>query len=232
MKRFLKFFLSLLAALLVAGLVWSMAFFQITVTNGSQEPPLIEGDRVVVSRLGYGIRLPFGKEWSFVRGLPELEQMLAFHDPLMQKGSSASIYVGTCQALPGDTVLLSSADGERHPFVVPHKGEPVAVLPWNALLLAHALHLHEGHNVCWQCDSLLLVDGQRCKEVTFSSDYLWVRSASPEAYDSRKFGLLPVSCVMGRLLFVSWSKESASPLFSGFRTDRFFLPVSSISSSL
>lgn len=240
MRPWIKMILIFLLAIFSVWLVWSLLVFQVTIPLSGEEPVLLPGDRAIVSRLSYGLRWPaegvFGSHRTKAT-LPQRGQRVAFNDPLSQQQtiSSRPICVGTCIALPGDTVWLAWTPDkklqngvcqQKYPFIVPGINYPVSVHPWNISLLANMLHLHEHKNVCRDCDSLLVVDGKELHEVHFTQDYVWIFNQNNiHAYDSRIFGFLPFSHLIGRLLFTTFSKDPQQPFFKGFRYERFFQPI-------
>lgn len=235
----MKLVLAIAVSILTVWLLWAFWAFQIVVSTDAEAPLLYPGDRVLVSRTSYGLRWPlerlFGNRRSRFR-LPQKGDIMAFNDPLSPKPvvSERPLCIGTCYALPGDTVWLpwkaptdsGRVSALRYPFVVPGRSVRIAVRPWNAKLLANTLHLHEGANVCFDCDTTLVVDGFTVSEATFTQDYVWV--AQPDAngpYDSRTFGFVPVDHLIGRLTFITTSHNPQESFLKGYRWERFFQPL-------
>lgn len=239
MRHFIRTSLVFLLAIFLVWIVWALLVFQITIPTAGEEPSLLSGDRLMVSRTSYGLRLPFECLFGLHRTahhLPQRGDCIAFNDPLSNKTaiSSRPVCIGTCTALPGDTVWLtwqadkdvSPNSNKKYPFIIPKAHSPIDVRPWNITLLANMLHLHESRNVCWDCGNQLVVDGKPLKKVCFSQDYLWIfNKRNPQAYDSRLFGFLPYSHVIGSLLCISYSKDPTQPFYKGYRYERFFMPV-------
>ncbi|MBQ8673854.1 MAG: S26 family signal peptidase [Bacteroides sp.] len=95
-----------------------------------------------------------------------------------------------------------------HPLVIPAKGKPVKVTPWNITLLCNTLRLHEQRSAEIRQDTLLCIDGQPVQEVTFTQDYHWVTSDNPaNIADSRLFGFLPKSHIIGRATHIGLSLD-------------------------
>ncbi len=173
--------------------------FQVTVTDNSFSPRLQRGDRVLMSRVS-----------EIRRG-----DIVAYRNPLHDAGM-ATLSLGECVALPGDTLrlfLLSEKDsscngcGVWRTVQVPSKGGKVKVESWNIKLLSNVLYTYDGKNVCEQCDSVLVVNGIPRRWVTFSSDYVWLKSGERgrKALDSRVCGFFPVSAVQGKAMCVTYS---------------------------
>lgn len=240
MRSWVKTVLIFIAAIFLVWLFWTFMLFQVRVTSDDGAPQLLQGDRVLVNRWSYGFRLPldglFGLH-RFHSSIPQKGDLLAFNDPCdnHHQISDRPICLAQCAALPGETIWLDWTPGDsnfqtkkkqKFPFVIPQENLTVDVHPWNIQLLANALHLHEGKNVCWNCDSLLVIDGIPQRKVRFSQNYVWVISSSSKpAYDSRMFGLLPQSHLIGRLVCTSYSLHPSQPLLRQFRPERFFIPL-------
>lgn len=71
------------------------------VYSRSMEPTLIKGDRVVVNKLAYGVRLPFGEEsvWSWSE--PERGEIVVFRSPLDGRRMIKRII-----GMPGDRIRM------------------------------------------------------------------------------------------------------------------------------
>lgn len=234
MRPWLKTTVILATTILIAWLIRSLAFLPILITT-DERPSLIAGDRVLVARCAFGLRLPLDALFGYHRLSPTLPQqgdLIAFNDPLGKKRniSDQPLCIGTCTAQPGDTIWLPwNSDrtcrkaAKHYPFVVPGKGIPIDIHPWNIVMLANALHLHEQKNVCWDCDSLLVVNGQPVRKVSFAEDYIWISSnRGADPYDSRLFGPLPVSHIAGKPMLILYSKDTTKPFYNGYRYQRFF----------
>jgi signal peptidase I len=105
--------------------------------------------------------------------------------------------------------VASAAGGDSHPLVVPQRGKAVKVYPWNAALLCNTLLRHEGRRAAVKGDTLW-VDGKAVTEVTFRKDYYWMASNNPlNLCDSRLFGLVPQSHLIGRACRIWFPKERA-----------------------
>lgn len=93
------------------------------------------------------------------------------------------------------------------PLVIPGKGMTVEVCPWNRTLLCNTLTLHEKRQAVIKHDTLF-VDGKPTTRCRFSQDYYWVVSNNPaNVADSRLFGLVPHSHIIGKASLIWLSKE-------------------------
>ena len=87
---------------------------------------------------------------------------------------------------------------KSHPFVIPEKGKPVKVYPWNVTLLCNTIVRHEGRVASVRGDTLYV--GEKPVEAyTFNKNYYWMASNNPvNLCDSRLFGLVPDDHLIGK----------------------------------
>lgn len=244
--RCLKVVIPLLIGAVLLLIVWSLYAFQIVVSSASYEPLFLPGDRILVKRSATASFLPLQRLLDrklYGSPSPHRGDIFAFNDPMQTASASTSrnVLIGRCTAIPGDTVWLPwhtqsepYPTGPRlYPFIVPGRNITVAIRPWNILLIANTLHLHEGANVCIDCDTALVVDGFCVNRVRFSKDYLWISTVGrSDAPDSRTFGPIPFHFLKGKLAAVTWSHNPDEPFYRGFRSERFFRPVSALQKAL
>lgn len=96
------------------------------------------------------------------------------------------------------TSLNRKLSTEVHPYIVPRKGIPVKVYPWNAILLCNTILHHEHRQATLRGDTLL-IDGKAVTAYTFSKDYYWMAANDPlNLCDSRLFGFVPEDHVIGK----------------------------------
>ena len=238
MRNWLHLLLTLAAALLLAGTAWLLAS-QYTVTSGGQEPALYRGDRVLVTRTSYGLRLPLVSLWGYHRwgkGTPRKGEWIAFNQPagIPNAIDRKPVCIARCTATPGDTVWLTwnqrvvtshYPSSSIYPFVIPGWQHPVRVTPWNIRLLCNTLNRHEGRKAIIR-DSVLWIDNRPTRTVRVRQDYYWVSSGrESDLNDSRYFGLIPETHLIGRARCVTYSTDPAQPLYRSFRADRFFISL-------
>lgn len=100
------------------------------------------------------------------------------------------------------TPLTSKHPQEVYPFVVPRKGMPVKVYPWNVALLCNTIRAHE-HRQAEVCRDTLWVEGVPVSEYAFTKDYYWVSSNDPvNLCDSRLFGFVPEDYIIGKACLI------------------------------
>lgn len=96
---------------------------------------------------------------------------------------------------------------EVHPYVIPAKGVPVKVYPWNVTLLCNTIVAHE-HQPAEILRDTLYVKGKPVETYTFSKDYYWVASNDPvNICDSRLFGFVPEDHLIGKVWRIWYSSR-------------------------
>ena len=115
MLKTFRFLLALAVALLLMLVFRALAFTICTVEGNGLEPVLQQGDRVLVNRWSYGLRVGSdGGLFGYGRlGRRPVSRgdLVAFENP----HNTDEILICRCKALPGDTI--STADGQT--MVVP-----------------------------------------------------------------------------------------------------------------
>lgn len=118
-----------------------------------------------------------------------------------------------------------SQDAHLLPLVVPRKGARVKVTPWNITLLRNTLVLHEHRKATIERGELC-VEGIPVSACTFTQDYYWVCTNNPvNLSDSRLFGFVPHSHLVGRATHIWFSQQPGHGLFGGYRWNRIGLTV-------
>lgn len=102
----------------------------------------------------------------------------------------------------GKYLSITPLDGKLSqkgfPYVVPKKGVPVKVYPWNAVLLGNTILCHEKKQAYVSGDTLY-IGGKPVTEYTFGRNYYWMVSNDlVNLADSRLFGFVPEDCVIGK----------------------------------
>lgn len=108
--------------------------------------------------------------------------------------------------------------------VVPGKGMTVQLNAETWPQIQEILTRHEGHRAQSIGDSLFTINGSPATEYTFQQDYYFVMGDNRDnSVDSRWWGFVPESHVVGKALFVLLSFEKWLPPIPRF--DRFFRPI-------
>ncbi len=105
MRNLLKFILSLAVALLLMLLFRSLAFTIYSIDGDGLEPEFLSGDRVMVNRWSYGLRMGGNGLFSYAR---LCRQPIKRGDIVAYEGFddeyNSHLLFGRIRALPGDTI--------------------------------------------------------------------------------------------------------------------------------
>lgn len=274
-------------AMLVVLLVRTFAVTSCSIPFTGMENTLYQGERVLVNKWSYGLRLPF----STIRlgaQQPEKGDVVLFNNPLSRNEApvyARELFISRCVGVPGDTLMMDdqllvtgkqvqSPDSKQlyvyshsaedtlmqvmkelgiadnplvgyasgnyirsfshyehyllrqrlgtvvelhpvhandttqsHPFVIPQKGKPVKVYPWNKTLLCNTIIRHEHRKASVKGDTLY-VEGKPVEAYAFQNDYYWMASNNPlNLSDSRLFGLVPFECLVGKAYRIWYSSD-------------------------
>lgn len=213
----------------------------LVIPQDGERPVFYAGDRVWVSRLAYGLRLPFERWMGHVRLRPRpvpKGEWVAFNNPADTNEpvvDRRDVFIGYCFGTPGDTIWLNACGqaacrrnrlkGFVWPLVVPSRGGCVKIEPWNAHIYARTINDHEPLKAA-AIDHRLCVDGRMVDAYTFQNDYYWMTAGNAvNRNDSRMFGFVPASHLIGRLCRVLYSVDAARPWYKRWRSDRCGLEV-------
>lgn len=243
MKRLGSIIGILCGAAIIALLCHTFLFSLFTVPQSDKEPVFLQGDRVLVDRRAYGLRVPFCCLFGYHRwgrGIPRNGDWAVFNNPLVQNGAqpdTSTLCLGRILACPGDTVWMGregrvgrSRDyvrGHIWPIPVPARGAYIQVAPWAAPLYQQTLDRHEVDSLRLpQAEDFETIQQGSVVSVRFTRNYYWISSGSEEdLFDSRTFGFVPEEFFLGRVNHVLYSIDPALPLHKAFRSERFFSPI-------
>ena len=78
-------------------------------------------------------------------------------------------------------------------------------------------------------DGKIFINGEEAKSYTFRMDYYWMMGDNRHnSADSRYWGFVPEDHIVGKPIFIWWSKDPDRGLFSGIRWNRLFRMVDNI----
>jgi signal peptidase I len=112
------------------------------------------------------------------------------------------------------------------PIMLPHAGMTVDLTPRNLALYRRAIRTYEGHQL-EEKSGVVYIDGNEAKTYTFELDYYWMMGDNRHrSADSRMWGFVPQTHVVGRASFVWFSKQNeAQHGESKIRWNRMFRSV-------
>jgi len=207
----------LVAAIAAAVLLRAFVLEALRVPSRSMEPSLLAGDFVIVSKL------PPAR--------PKRGEVFAFHIPAgVDPGGGEMVFLKRCVAVPGDSVVvadgvirvngvqanppgaaaspetnLASLAGIHGTWVIPRPGEEI-VLSDSVLAHWHSLIEREGHRVTTGSSGEILLDGTPVTSYRVKRRHYFVAGDNrTNSYDSRFWGLLPETAVLGKAILIYWS---------------------------
>jgi signal peptidase I len=178
-KKSLRFLLTLLTAFILMLVVRVVGVTVYSIDGEGLTPLFVAGDRVMVNRWSYGLRVGGGDGGLFSYGRlwrqhVDRGDLVAFEQP-----QTGGVVICRCKGLPGDTL---DVDGEE--VVVPSLKD--------------------------------------CAD----ADYYWMESINSEnPVDSRLLGFVSEENIIGRVFMVAYSHDAAARPWTGWRPDRWFLPI-------
>lgn len=192
------------------------------VYSRSMEPTLIKGDRVIVNKLAYGIRSPFGEQLLWSWSEPERGEIVVFRSPLEGRRMIKRVI-----GLPGDRIRMYRntifVNGKRAHYPRPRwvMGEfPDELLtPFPRVeeetigAVTHLVQLTPGVESPNSFDTIIVPAGQ----------YFVMGDNRDLSVDSRVFGFVAHEDIVGRVNQVAISLDPEH----GFapRWDRFLYPL-------
>lgn len=301
---------AVIGVILAVVLLRSCVATSYLIPSSGMENSLYCGERILVNKWSYGLRLPFMNAWGYHRWMEKpvgKEDIIVFNNPANLSESTIDqkeVFISRCLGVPGDTLLVDSlfsvipseknapdqkflytyprqkecqldslltilsifpnrllgqdsvrsvrsfsryeyylleqALGNNNwiepvskedsievlkPLIIPGKGKPVRVYPWNITLLRNTLVLHEKKHAEIKNDTLY-VEGKPVQHCYFTKDYYWVgANNSINLSDSRLFGFVPKDHIIGRASLIWFSKEKETGLFNGYRWNRMWKGV-------
>jgi signal peptidase I len=112
------------------------------------------------------------------------------------------------------------------PITIPQMGMTVTLNRRNREVYRRVISVYEGHDLVEQGD-LVTIDGEPASTYTFEQDYYWMMGDNRHhSADSRMWGFVPETHIVGRASFIWFSKmNQAQHGRSGVRTERIFSKV-------
>jgi signal peptidase I len=182
--RELLFFGALVAALLSAR---SSLADHYQVPTGSMIPTVEIGDRIVVNKAAYGVRVPFSDTWAFELAGPERGDVVVLRSP-----EDGEVLLKRVVGIPGDRVVVRDGrivlGGERLDVFETATGELRELLgaAWHSVRLDHGGGRDYG--------PVEIPAGQ----------YLVMGDNRGLSHDGREFGLIDRGAIQGRAIAVYW----------------------------
>ena len=190
------------------------------VPTGSMKPTLIEGDRIFVNKLAFGLRVPFTLRWITRWGGPDRGDVIVLFSP----AADGSRLVKRAVGLPGDVIELRG----NHLFVNgaesqygPLDEETIGQIPEGE----RASHGFATETTAGRSHPVMNTPAQPAERsfgpVTVPEGHYFVMGDNrDESADSRVFGFVPEGRIVGRATGVIFSLDYERMYLP--RMDRFF----------
>ena len=117
------------------------------------------------------------------------------------------------------------------PIYIPEEGKTVAINPESLPYYKRIIEVYEGYEMGRERDitvngNEILMNGKPLTEYTFEQDYYWLMGDNRHnSQDARAWGYVPFNHVVGKPVFVWFSKDANVPGLAGIRWDRVFTTV-------
>ncbi|MDD5018908.1 MAG: signal peptidase I [Candidatus Omnitrophica bacterium] len=113
-----EFFETVVTAVILALIIRTFIIQPFKIPTGSMEPTLLPGDRILVLRFAYGVRVPFTFKRIGTFKAPETGDIIVFNYPEEPNRD----FIKRCVGKPGDTVEIRK--GQIYLNAAPLKTEP------------------------------------------------------------------------------------------------------------
>ena len=126
-------------------------------------------------------------------------------------------------------------DGNKHwtrdnygPVWIPKKGETVRLTLDNITIYDRPIRVYEGNDVQVK-NGAIYINGTLTDKYTFKMDYYWMMGDNRHnSADSRYWGFVPEDHIVGKPIFIWWSRDPDRHGISGIRWSRLFSIVDNI----
>ena len=114
MKRNLKWIIALAGAIIIVLLLRSFVFTSCLIPSAGMENSLFRGERILVNKWSYGLRLPLMSLFSYHRWRErkvEKEDIVVFNNPASTTQpviDRREVFISRCAGIQGDTLLIDS----------------------------------------------------------------------------------------------------------------------------
>lgn len=201
----------MLSLLVIHALLRILVYDSFIVSGTSMEPTFHDRQRVWAFKTGLGARIYTKYDFSD----PELHSfrmpgfgkmrkgdIVVFNHPYGAYPDKISfkinyVLIKRCVGAPGDTVKVS---GSEHYFV-PGRGDYITLDTCMMRHYCHQIEFETGKRISVNDKGIVFLDGKILNEYQFTSDWYFFVGDNPTiSIDSRQFGLVPESYIIGRVV--------------------------------
>lgn len=176
------------------------------VPSGSMWPTILEGDRIFVDKLAYGLRLPFSRLWLSEGNDPERGDVITFASP-----KDGSRLVKRIVGVPGDRISMSdnrlSVNGQPVDYDETRALRVRGLQEGQELRMRVAVEALPGHE-----HEVAFTDGSFTRdsfpEIVVPEDhYFFLGDNRDQSFDSRYMGMVERDDIYGRVTHIALSVD-------------------------
>ena len=126
-----------------------------------------------------------------------------------------------------DSINISLEEREdlNYKLFIPKKGFSIKLTPENLHIYSQII-LEEQKDQAKLEKGKLFIENKPAESYVFKSNYYWMLSDNTEASaDSRHFGFIPETHIVGKAQLIWMSKDTDQSFFKGYRNDRIFSKI-------
>jgi len=169
-------------ALVLAIILRTFIIAPFRIPTGSMIPTLMIGDRLLVSKIHYGVKVPFTQFWAVSFGEPNRGDIIVFRFPYGEKKD----FIKRLIAFGGERVEIRNKD-------VYVNGEMVVDPP-----MIKSIEYYNTSDPGWGY-------GWKDQEFTVPEGHYFVLGDnSQSSNDSRSWGFVPENYLIGKAVFIYW----------------------------
>ena len=182
------------------------------VPTGSMKPTIVEGDRILVNKLAYDLRVPFTHISLFKIAEPERGEIIVFDSDVSEKR-----LVKRVVGIPGDVISMIDNElfinGEKLNYRKLSSNAVETIYAENLLGIEHMVRIETPRSVLSNFGSVRVPENM----------FLALGDNRDNSADSRVIGFVPRKEIVGRTSSVAFSLDYDNYFIP--RSDRFFQPL-------
>lgn len=230
----------ILITLLIVFCIRTFFIEPYTVSTAQMETALVNGDRILIDKTAYGIRMPMTilsvpftfDKYSDMIELPykrifesnvKRNDIVLFNNPsdTLRPLDKRELLLSRCIALPGDSVLVEKSlpdsvqadTTSNYKLLIPAKGKTIKLSAEAIAIYKQVILLEKGSKAKITGNKLYIL-GEEQKYYTFTDNYYWLLSDNTlKSSDSRSLGFIPFRNIIGKARYI-WYSSAEGRSFS------------------